>query len=165
MPQVVIELREKFLFTLEWLLAVTRRYSAHVQFALVHINFASTKILGDTYGAQEAAQRLDEILFCLSNAFRKTDLVARDGVDFWILVPYTSADGKLADKIRDIIEIASQSSLQIVERDISIFSLPFEAHELDQNYSAPEFLAYLKKNHIRLASQEILLPPVKSPQL
>lgn len=152
------ELREKFLFTLEWLLAVTKRYSAHVQFGLVHVNFANQRILGDIYGAQEAAQKLDEILHRLSKAFRKTDLVARDGVDFWVLVPYTATDGKLADKTRYIIEIASQSDLQIVERDISFFSLPFNAHELEEDSSATEFLSYLKKNHIKLASHEISLP-------
>jgi len=162
MSQQGIELREKFLFTLEWLLAVTKRYSAaHVQFGLVHINYADARKLGDIYGAQEAAQKLDEILLGLRKAFRKTDLVARDGVDFWVLVPYTATDGKLIDKIKYIIETASQSGLQIVERDISIFSLPFEAHGLgeQEHHSAAEFLAYLKKNHIALASHEISLPP------
>lgn len=160
MSQQHFELREKFLFTLEWLLAVTRRHSSHVNFGLIHINFANPRVLGDTYGAQEAAQKLDEILQCLGQAFRKTDLVTRDGVSFWVLVPYTPTDDKLADKVKDIIDIASQNDLHIVERDISIFSLPFDAPELDPNCSAAEFLAYLKKNHIRLARQEISLPAV-----
>lgn len=159
MSQKDNDLREKFLFTLEWLLAVTKRYSSNVQFGLVHISFSDPRTLGEVYGAQDAAHKLDDILHLLNNAFRKTDLVTRDGVDFWVLVPYTPADEKLADKIREIIAIASTSGLHIVERDISIFSLPFATPELDQNCSAPEYLAYLKKNHGRLASQEISLPP------
>lgn len=154
-----IEQREKFLFTLEWLLAVTRRYSVHVQFGLVHVNYADARVLGDIYGAQEAAQRLDEIAHSLCNAFRKTDLVARDGTDFWILAPYTSTDRKLVEKVRYIIEIASQNGLYIVERDISIFSLPFGEPRSEDDCSAAEFLAYLKRNHIALASHEMTLPP------
>src|ERR1035437_1552937 len=153
------ELREKFLYTLEWLLAVTKRYSSHVRFSLIHIDFVNPRVLGDTYGAQEASKKLDEVLHCLRKSFRKTDLVARDGVDFWVLVPYTAADGRLAEKVRDIIEIASRSGLQLVERDISIFSLPLNKHGLEQNCSATEFLAHLKKNHIALANHVISLPP------
>lgn len=161
MPQPDPALRDKFLFTLEWLLAVTHRYTNHVRFGLVHVNFANHRILGDMFGAQAASQKLDETLHSLRKAFRKTDLVARDGVDFWILAPYTSTDGKLADKIKDIIEIASQSGLEIVEHDISFFSLPLEESELDENCSAAEFLAYLKNNHITLASRIISCPPVE----
>lgn len=158
MSQANIELHEKFLYTLEWMLAVTRRYSPHVQFGLVHINFSNPGLLGDTYGAQEAARKLDGILDCMKQAFRKTDLVARDGVDFWVLAPFTPASEQLVDKTREIIAIASQNNCEIVERDISVFSLPFNAHELNQECSAAEFLAYLKKNHIRLASHAALLP-------
>ena len=160
MSQATIELCEKFLYTLEWLLAVTKRYTSQVQFGLVHISFANPRLLGDTYGAQEATHKLDQILINLQAAFRKTDLVARDGVDFWVLVPFTPTDEILADKVREIIAIASQNSLEIVERDISIFSLPFCVPELNQDYTAEEFLAYLKKNHVRLASHKIVLPPV-----
>ena len=153
------DLLEKFFFTLEWLLAVTKRYTGQIRFSLVHIDFVNPRVLGDTYGAQVASKKLDEALHCLSKSFRKTDLVARDGFDFWVLVPYTATDGGLAEKVSSIIHIASQSGLQIVERDISIFSLPFEAQKLDENCSAAEFLAHLKKNHFAIASHEISLPP------
>lgn len=159
MTQEDIEAREKFLFTLEWLLAVTKRYSGHLQFGLAHIDYENPGILGETYGAQKASQQLDEVSHSLRKAFRKTDLVMRDGVDFWILVPYTPADEKLVDKIKYIVETASQGGLQIVERDISIFSLPQAAVDLGEDCSALEFLSYLKKNHIALARHEILLPP------
>lgn len=157
-----IEAREKFLFTLNWLLAVTKRHSPNLQFCLAHINFENPRILGETYGAQKASQKLDEVSHLLRKAFRKTDLVARDGGDYWILVPYTPPEEKLVDKIKYIIEIASQGGLQIVERDISIFPLSQHAVEHCEDCSALEFLSYLKKNHISLASHEISLPHSES---
>jgi GGDEF domain-containing protein len=158
MSQEDFAARDKFLYTLEWLLAVTKRYSGALHFGLAHINYETSKILGETYGAQKAAQKLDEISHTLRKAFRKTDLVARDGADFWILVPFTPAEEKLVDKIAYIIETASQSGLQIVEHDISIFLLPSAAAKVDENCSALEFLAYLKKNHIALAKDEQSFP-------
>lgn len=153
-----IEAREKFLFTLEWLLAVTRRHAGGLQFGLAHINYETPKVLGEAYGAQRASAKLDEVSRSLRKAFRKTDLVARDGADFWILVPFTPAEEKLVDKIKYITDTAAQGGLTIVERDISIFSLPNLAAGLDGDFSALEFLNYLKQNHIRLASHEVSLP-------
>ncbi len=153
-----IDAREKFLFTLEWLLAVTRRHAGGMQFGLAHVNYETPSLLGETYGAKRAAQKLDEVSHSLRSAFRKSDLVARDGADFWILVPFAPAEEKLVDKIKYIVETASQGGLQIVERDISIFLLPNDAADVDANSSALEFLSYLKKNHITLASHELSLP-------
>jgi len=153
-----IEAREKFLFTLEWLLAVTRRYSEGLHFGLAYIDYETPRTLSETYGAQKTALKLDEVLHTLRKAFRKSDLVARDGADFWILIPFAPAEEKLVDKIKYIIDTASQSGLQIVERDISIFLLPNHAADLDANSSALEFLTYLKKNHTALSSQELSLP-------
>ena len=153
-----IEASEKFLFTLKWLLEVTERYADHFQFGLAHINFQDTKILGETYGARIASQKLDEISSSLRKVFRKTDLVARDGADFWILLPYTPPDEQLVDKIKYIIETASQCGLQIVERDISIFSLSPDMIKPCEDCSASGFLAYVKKNHAALARREISLP-------
>ncbi len=158
MSHADLEARDKFLFTLEWLLEVTKRHSDGLQFGLAHINYETPKVLGETYGAQKAAQKLDEVSHSLRKVFRKTDLVARDGADFWILVPFTPAEEKLVDKIKYIIETASLSGLHIVERDISFFVLPNDAAKLGANSSALEFLEYLKKNHITLASNELTLP-------
>ncbi|MCK9202159.1 MAG: diguanylate cyclase [Gallionella sp.] len=152
-----IDASEKFLFTLEWLLAVKKRYSGQFDFALAHINYGHPSILGETYGAAIASQKLDEFSHALRKAFRKTDLVARYGVDFWILVPYTPVDEKLVDKIKYITETASQGGLQIVERDISIFALPHDLIATEES-SAEDFLKRLKKDHVVLAHQEVLLP-------
>jgi len=158
MSQEDFTARDKFLYTLEWLLAVTRRYAGGLHFGLAHINYETSKILGETYGAQKAAQKLDEVLHTLRKAFRKTDLVARDGADFWILVPFTPSDESLVEKIAYITETASQSGLQIMEHDISFFLLPNAAAQVDENCTALEFLAYLKKNHIALAKDELSFP-------
>ena len=159
MSQESVDLHDKFLFSLDWLLAVTRRYATSLQFGLVHINFSDPAVLGSAYGAQEASKRLDDVLHKLRAAFRKTDLVTRQGVDFWVLVPYTPTDERLADKVKGLIELASENDLTIVERDISFFALPLSSPELDPDYSAAEFLDYLKKNHVRLASHELSMAP------
>jgi len=153
-----IEASEKFLFTLEWLLAVIKRYSGHFDFALAHISYKHPSILGDAYGAPVASQKLDEFSHALRKAFRKTDLVARDGTDFWVLVPYTPVNERLVDKIKYITETASQSGLQIVERDISIFALSHDLVAPGTECSAENFLRHLKDNHIALAHQEVSLP-------
>lgn len=152
------EARDKFLFTLEWLLAVTKRHTDCVRFGLAHIDYDSSRILGETYGAQDASKRLDEVAHSLRKAFRKTDLVARDGVYFWILVPFTSPEEKFVDKIKYIVETASQCGLQIVSRDIYFYLLPHDADGLDADCSSMAFLNHLKKNRTALAHREILLP-------
>lgn len=161
MSQEDFAAREKFLNTLEWLRSVTKRYPGKLHFCLAHINFESANILGETFGAQQAAHKLDEISHALRRAFRKTDMVARDGADFWILVPFFPAEEKLVDKITYIIESAASEGLQIVERDISIFMLPNDAIKLAENTSALEFLTYLKQHHITLADSELALPARK----
>ena len=158
MSQEDTEAREKFLFTLEWLLAVTKRHSSGLQFGIALIDYNNPKILGETYGAKQAAQKLDEISHSLRSSFRKSDLVARDGTDFWILVPFAPSEERLVDKIRYIIDTASQGGLNIVKRDISIFLLPIDAADLDADSAALEFLKYLKKNRVALSSHELSLP-------
>ncbi len=158
-----IEASDKFLFTLEWVMAVTKRYSERFKFGLAYINFQNPKILGETYGAQNASRKLGEISHMLRKNFRKTDLVARDGADFWILMPYSPSDESLVDKIKYIIDIASQSGLDIVERDISIFSLSDDEIKLCGNCSVPEFLAYVKKNYITLPRRGVSLPQSECP--
>jgi GGDEF domain-containing protein len=152
------EALEHFLFTLEWLLAVTARYpGSDVQIGLIHVDFGDPRILGEFYGAQRASQRLQEVTRCLRSAFRKTDLVARDGEDFWILTPYTPVTDKLSDKAMHITRIASKNGLEFVERDISIFSLT-DVVALSKDRNASQFLLHLKQHHIPLARSERILP-------
>lgn len=150
--------RENFLFALEWLLAVTKRYSGPLQFGLAHFSYANPRLLGETYGAKSASQQLDEVLDSVHKAFRKTDLVMRDGTDFWLIVPFTAADEKIADKIKYILDSAKLAGLQIVERDIAFFSLPLKGVAVNDDLPPADFLAFLKKNHTALANREAVLP-------
>ncbi len=150
------EAREKFYFVLEWLLAVTRRYPGPLRFGLAHINYEDPKLLGEIYGAKDAVQRLEEVTRSLRNALRKTDLVAREGLDFWIIVPFT--DDKISDKIGYVLESASLAGLRIVERDISFFLLPLTDVPLNEDISVPELFAFLKENRNSLSRREIILP-------
>jgi predicted signal transduction protein with EAL and GGDEF domain len=158
MRQEDIDSHDKFLFTLEWLLAVTKRYSDPLQFGLVHIHYKNLGILGETYGAKNASHKLDDVSRSLRKAFRKTDLVARDGTDFWILVPYTQANEKLVDKVNDTIEAASQDDLHVAEHDISIFALSQDVVNVCEGCSASEFLLYIKINRTGLALHKKLWP-------
>jgi hypothetical protein len=158
MLQEEIEAFTKFQLILEWLLPVSARYAGSVQFGLALIDFENPKILGETYGAQRTAQKLNEISCSLRTAFRKTDLVARNGTDFWILAPYTVASEKLSDKIKDIIDVTSRNGLDIVERDISIFSLADHAPVLSVDPSPQRFLSYLKHNHAQFSRKKAELP-------
>jgi len=150
--------RENFLFALEWLLAVTKRYPGPIQFGLAHIAYSNAKLLGETYGAKSAAQQLDEVLDSVHKTFRKTDLVMRDGAEFWLIVPFTAADEKISDKIKYILDSAKLAGLQIVERDISFFSLPLKGMAVKDDMPPAEFLDYLKKNHASLSNHEAVLP-------
>src|ERR1035437_9462600 len=142
-----IDAYEKFLFTLDWILSVTRRYSNSIQFGLIHISYGSSRILGEQYGAQDASERLVQVCDALRAAFRKTDLVARMGIDFWVLVPYTSSDEILPLKIKGVLESDVLKGLDIVDRDISICALPIAStSELKEGYGAEDLLNYLKEN-------------------
>ena len=153
-----IEARDKFLFTLDWLLAVTRRSSGSFRFGLAHIGYENPKLLGETYGAKVASEQLDDVSHSLRKAFRKTDLVARNGSDFWIIVPFSPDVETINDKIRQISEMARLAGLQIVDRDIAFFVLPLNNLPLGEEYDVLEFLEHLKKNHVSLATREVVIP-------
>ncbi|MCE1172366.1 MAG: hypothetical protein LWW84_13765 [Azovibrio sp.] len=160
MSETNIEAWDNFLFLLDWLLAVESRYPGHLQFGLAYVDYESPRVLGEAFGARRAAMKLDEVSHSLRRLFRKSDLVARDGSDVWILVPYTPADESLADKIAYIVEAASQGGLQIIERDIVLFSLPLETGQVPPGLAARDLLAYLKNNREALALREVVLPAV-----
>ncbi|HCI12964.1 MAG TPA: diguanylate cyclase [Gallionellaceae bacterium] len=156
-----IEAKAYFVHTLEWIMAVMHRYSSPIQFGLVHIAHGNGNEIGETYGAQEALKQLVAVTDALRNAFRKTDLVARDGSDFWVIIPYTPATEKIFDKVANILQDAVHDGLHIVEREISIFSLPMPLTELgnDPNkLTAIEFLSHLKENRHRYRSHHLCQP-------
>ncbi len=149
-----IESRRVFLFTLEWLLALLNRYSSSIQFDLVHIELGSDHELGEAFGAQEAFKQLALLTTSLAQDFRKTDIMTRNVTDYWIIVPYDSNREQIQTKIVDIFHATKHKDLNIINREIAIFSLPLAASEAISNISsAIEFLEYLKANKKQLASQ------------
>lgn len=156
-----IEAKAHFVHTLEWIMAVMHRYASPIQFGLVHIAHGSGNEIGETYGAQEALRQLVAVTDSLKNAFRKTDLVARDGSDFWVIIPYTPATEKIYDKVAKILQDAVHDSLRVVQREVSIFSLPMNLTELGKDtnkLTALEFLTHLKENKHNYASHHFCLP-------
>jgi hypothetical protein len=149
-----IESRRVFLFTLEWLLALLNRYSSSIQFDLVHIELGSDHELGEAFGVQEAFKQLALLTTSLTNDFRKTDIMTRHVTDYWIIVPYDSNREQIQTKIIDIFHASKHQELNIINREISIFSLPLASSEAMTNLtSAIEFLEYLKANKRALVSQ------------
>lgn len=151
---------DRFMIILEWLMSLQERHPASLQFGLVHICFHNPRVLGDTYGARDAAHMLTDLLARLRHAFRKTDLAIREGVDFWVLVPYTNPE-TVTRKVREIVEMASASGLDIVERDIAVFSFPeFQAGSEGVHGSPEDFLQFLKRNRHIAFRWGSALPPM-----
>lgn len=141
-----IEARERFLVKLEWLLALNNRYNDPIHYGIVHICFSEAEQLSRTHGLRETVQMLAGLTRKLREAFRTTDLVARDVSDIWLLIPFTAPD-TVTDKIVEIVEIASEDGLNLVDRDISLFIVPDDSvHAESKQLNAEEFLSYLKQN-------------------
>ncbi|OIQ91139.1 hypothetical protein GALL_269360 [mine drainage metagenome] len=145
--------RRAFLIILDWLLLLIQRFSNPLQFDMVHIEYGNNNELADNYGALDACQQLSLVTESLAKAFRKTDIVARDGTDFWVIAPYTSDDEKLHDKILRIFQEEKHHALNMVDREISIFLIPLTGIEINKlPTKSIEFLNYLKVNKHHLAS-------------
>lgn len=159
------DVQKVFLSTLEWLIAVTNRYYSPLEFGLVHISFGDQHDLGETYGALDAIWKLVKFTSTFKNAFRKTDLVARLGIDYWVIVPYTPASEGIYEKVLEILQLAEHEGLQIVERRISIFTLSTLLKGLDMNLTALttlELLVHLKENQDLYAKHTFVLPSVSA---
>lgn len=139
---------EKFLYVLEWVLAVQMRYASNLRHSLVCIDFHDQKKLGDTYGAKDALQMLVDLAGQLRSSLRKTDLVARNGTTIWVMIPFVTPESVLS-KVSQIVEIAAGNGLDIVDRDISIYSIPDAGILEGKDFgSAEDFLEFIsdKKN-------------------
>lgn len=145
--------RATFLSTLDWLLPVVGRYAENFNFALVKIAFGQGNELGDAYGAPEATKQLIAVTADLQKAFRKTDLIARNGTDFWVIFPYTPFSENIYEKIVTVIEKAHHEGLNVVDREIAIFTSPFNLNQQQiPQLTALELLDYLKLHQAQFAS-------------
>jgi hypothetical protein len=140
--------RERFLFQLEWLLALEHRYHHILQSGLVHVAYDPHDVHGLTFDAADAASQLGEVLACLKKSFRSTDLVARDGMSFWILTPFTQFDPVL-DKVRLVVSQAPENGLAIAKNDIHVYLLR-DHLTVDSSHmkKAEDFLDYLKQRPV-----------------
>lgn len=157
------EVQKVFLSTLEWLIAVTNRYYSPLEFGLVHISFGDQHELGETYGAVDAIWQLVKFTSTFKKAFRKTDLVARIGIDYWIIVPYTPASEGIYEKVLGILKMAEHEGLQVVERKTSIFTLSTLLKRMDKEFSnlpTLDLLSHLKDNREVYAKHTFVLPSV-----
>src|SRR5574343_150810 len=96
--QEEIDALDRFMITLEWLMALQERHPTALNFGIVHVCFHDREALGRTYGARDASQMLCDLAQKLRQAFRKTDLVAKNGTDFQMInnQAFNSADEFLA---------------------------------------------------------------------
>lgn len=157
-----IESRNNFLATLEWLLAIAARYDHSIELGLIHIEYGHKNELGETYGAHEAVNQLAEMTRHLKQVFRKTDLVCRNGSDFWVIVPYTPSTEKLFDKVFEILGGMEHEGLRIVNPEISVFdltSLITAFVKQQREFNALDFIEYLRANKESFAQRTFCLYP------
>ncbi|WP_342619847.1 hypothetical protein [Rhodoferax sp. GW822-FHT02A01] len=135
---------DKFLLMLEWMLALEKRHADVLQPGLVHIKYDPQDIRDLTFGASDAAQKLSEVAECLKRSFRGTDFIAREGMDFWILTPFTQID-PVMEKVRQVIKTAPQNGLGIAHSNVRIYMLRDHlGGAAGQFKAAQDFLDYLQ---------------------
>lgn len=148
-----IQLCSRFIDTLDWICQVLIRHSDDFHVALVKIAYGDDNTLGETYGAPDALKYLSSLTLDLQRTFRRSDLVGREGTDFWILFPYTRVTDNVYDKLVDVLQSAEHRNLNIVEREISIFELPeIYQQALFKPDSGVSLLHHLKDHQASLAS-------------
>lgn len=148
-----IEQRSRFLDTLDWLHHVLIRHTDSLNIALVRIAYGTDNVLGETYGAPEALRQLAELTYDLKKSFRSSDLVGRDGTDFWIIFPYTPFSDNVFEKLTSVLQKSTHDNLNIVDREIAIFELPtiYAQNRLTVTDSV-ELLHFLRAHQTQLAS-------------
>lgn len=148
-----IQLCSRFIDTLDWVCQVLIRHADDLNIALVRIAYGDDNSLGEAYGAPEALRQLSSLTHDLQNSFRRSDLVGREGTDFWILFPYTRVSDNVYDKLVDVLQSTEHKTLNIVEREVAIFELPIIYQKaMVKPDNGLSLLQYLKINQAELAS-------------
>ncbi len=156
--EIDLQSRKDFLVNFEWMMSVVERYDNPLEFGLVLIEYGEKHALGEACGAINAIEQLTAVTESFKHAFRKTDIVGRYGANFWIIVPKASENEKVQNKILDILQEAKHQGLNVVNREISIFSLPSNTVKIKKEYQTPEaFLDYLIENKKTLATHVFTL--------
>jgi hypothetical protein len=113
---------EKFMAVLEWMIALGHRQSGVLEAGLVYVTYDPLEVRDLTFGASDTVQQLGVIQNCLRSAFRQSDLICRDGVNFWILAPFTQMDPVL-DKVQRVIKSAPENGLSFAKNNFHVFML------------------------------------------
>lgn len=139
-----INAQDKFKVMLEWMLALEKRHADALQPGLVHIKYDEADIRDLTFGASDAAQKLNEVMDCLRQAFRTTDIIAREGMGFWILSPFTQID-PIMEKVKKVIRTAPQNGLGIAQSNVRVYLMRDHMQGGAAHFKAAEdFLDYLR---------------------
>lgn len=138
--------KERALFHLEWLLHVERRHDNVLQSALVHIALNPEDVRRMSFGAGDAAEKLGEVLTCLQTACRSTDVMMREGMDFWIITAFAQLE-PLTEKLKAIMATAPQNGLEIAQNSIRVYLLrDFIKPGMPSIDKGADFLALLKRS-------------------
>lgn len=133
------------------------RYPQDFSFALVRIAYGNNNALGEAYGAPDAVSQLSSLTVDLQHAFRSSDLVGRKGTDFWVIFPYTRFGENLHEKLLEVLQDADHDSLNIVQREISVFELPYILHDQPFQPDNGDSLLNFLNQHTTLASHSFKL--------
>jgi hypothetical protein len=150
-----LNIRDNFLATLGWVLAIGRRYPESLNFALVLNSFDNANELGNHYGAREAIRHLTTFTHSLNSSLRKTDLLCRDGSHFWILTPFNAKKESLCSRVTDVFHSIEDNGLKIVSRKTAVFDMAITVQEAPNDSDSPDpllFLRHLYANKDSLAS-------------
>jgi hypothetical protein len=143
MDQEEMNAFDRFMVMLEWMLALEKRHADALQPGLVHIKYDASEIRDLTFGASDAATKLNEIQTCLQQVFRTTDLITRDGHSFWILSPFTQID-PIMEKVQQVIHTAPQNGLVVAHSNVRVYLLKDHMHSAAANFkNGRDYLDYL----------------------
>lgn len=118
---------EKFMAVLGWMIALGHRQAGALEAGLVHVHYDPQDVRDYTFSASDAAEQLDVIQNCLRDAFRQSDLICRDGIDFWILAPFTQIE-PILEKVQRVIQNAPQNGLSLARNNFRVFMLKDHAN-------------------------------------
>ena len=113
---------DKFMAVLEWMIALGHRQSGVLEAGLVYVTYDPQEVRDLTFSASDTVQQLSVIQNCLRSSFRHSDLICRDGVNFWILAPFTQIDPVL-DKVQRVIKTAPENGLSFAKNNFRVFML------------------------------------------
>ena len=113
---------DKFMAVLEWMIALGHRQSGVLEAGLVYVTYDPVEVRDLTFSASDTVAQLGVIQTCLRKAFRHSDLICRDGVNFWILAPFTQIEPVL-DKVQRVIKSAPENGLSFAKQNFRVFML------------------------------------------